>query len=251
MNVLDWISYKYYNFKNNIKYIKNTENNKINTSINTCILLAAGTSSRFDAYKPKQIYTLKKKTIISYSIDSIINIVDELIIITNTSCYDQIKEVANNNKITILINDINSRIESIKTGLLYINNKNISINKIIIHDSARPFVTEDHFKKILESNFQYSQYYLKLVNGLAKKDKTNYNKFLKYKIFDRNEYIELCTPVCCDYKLYYFIFMNYMGNKNPYTEEPITILNLLNIPYNFIEAHQKYLRKITYLDDIY
>jgi 2-C-methyl-D-erythritol 4-phosphate cytidylyltransferase len=248
MNLLEWISYKYYNFKNNIRYKKVDNNSKFNIGI----LLAAGTSSRFNNNKPKQLFQINNKSIISYSIESMINVVDELIIITNEQCYNEIKELVSvNNKIIILINDVNSRIESIKTGLVYINNKHISINKIIIHDSARPYVTEDHFKKILESNFQYSQYYLKLVNGLAKKDKTKYKIFLKYKIFDRDEYIEICTPVCCDYKLYYFIFMNYIGNKNLFTTEPLTILNLLNIPYDFVEAHHKYLRKITYLDDIY
>jgi 2-C-methyl-D-erythritol 4-phosphate cytidylyltransferase len=247
MSILQWISYKYYNFKNNI--IKPDIKPDINQDVNIGILLAAGTSTRFNMKTPKQLFKINDNSIISYSINSMINTVDKLVIVTNSTCYDEVTYMVNltnnNYKITILLNDINSRIKSIKTALLYINNIKVNINKIIIHDSARPFVTKEHFVRILNSKYQYSHYYLKLVNGLVKKEKT------KYEVCNRNEYIEICTPICCDYRLYYFIFMNYIGNMKPFTEEPLTILNLLNIPYEFIEAHPKYLRKITYLDDIY
>jgi 2-C-methyl-D-erythritol 4-phosphate cytidylyltransferase len=48
--------------------------------------------------------------------------------------------------ILVLINDINSRTESIRTGLIYINNNFSSVNNIIIHDSAIPFLIEEQFK---------------------------------------------------------------------------------------------------------
>jgi 2-C-methyl-D-erythritol 4-phosphate cytidylyltransferase len=244
MNIIEWIRYKIYNFTNNITY-----NKVINYSnINIGILLAAGTSSRFNADTPKQLYAINNNSIISYSINSLINIIDELIIITNTPCYNEIKElIKDNNKITLLINDINYRIISIKTGLVYINNKYPNINKVIIHDSARPYVTENQFKKILEitDKYEYTQYYLKLINGLVKKENTN------YIIRNRDNYIEICTPICCNFNLYYFVFMNYIANKNSFTNEPITILNLMNIKYELIQGQHKYLRKITYLDDIF
>jgi 2-C-methyl-D-erythritol 4-phosphate cytidylyltransferase len=244
MNIKEWIAFKIYNFKNNIKYKPSINNN---SNFNIGLLLAAGTSSRFSKIKSKQLSIINDDYVISHSIKSIINIVDKLVIITNSKCYNEIFDIIKNNKIIILTNDINCRIESIKTGLLYINKNYNDINNIIIHDVARPYLTEKHFNLILKSNetFQYSQYYLKLVNGLAKKNKT------KYDIHNRDEYIEICSPICCKYNLYYFIFMNYIGNNKPFTNEPITILNMMNIDCNYIEGYHQYLRKITYIDDIY
>jgi 2-C-methyl-D-erythritol 4-phosphate cytidylyltransferase len=246
MNIKQWILYKIYNFKNNINYKKNILDLKI-PQINIGLLLSAGTSSRFNTKKPKQLFTIDDKPILLHSIQSFINVVDKLIIVTNTQCYDEIKEMTKNYyKIFILINDINSRTESIKKGLSYLQLTYNNINNIIIHDSARPFINETHFKTLLKSNetFQYSQYYLKLVNGLLKKNNEIYD------VKDRDKYIEICTPLCCNYKLYYFIFMNYIGNSNPFTSELIPILNLMNIKCNFIEGYYNSLRKITYIEDI-
>ncbi len=39
-------------------------------------------------------------------------------------------------------------------------------------------------------------------------------------------------PLCVNYNLFYFIFMNYIKTK--YVTELIPILNLLNIEYNLI-----------------
>jgi len=245
MNIKEWFKFKIYNFKNNIKYQKIDNNSKFNIGL----LLSAGTSSRFNNELPKQLYMIDNQSIISHSINSIINVIDKLIIITNSSCYNEIqkiiKDLDNSHKIIILINDINSRNESIKTGLIYINNNFTNMNNIIIHDSVRPFIQEENYIRLLKSNetYQYSQYYLKLVNGLVKKNK-------QYEIRDRDKYIEICTPICCNYNLYYFIFMNYIGNSKPFSTELLPILNLMNIPYNFIEGYYKNLRKITYIEDV-
>jgi len=43
------------------------------------IILAAGTSSRFNSETPKQLYSVNNKPIIEYSIDNMIDLVDKLI----------------------------------------------------------------------------------------------------------------------------------------------------------------------------
>jgi 2-C-methyl-D-erythritol 4-phosphate cytidylyltransferase len=269
------------NLKYNIKIHKFMLNlyNKTNLSRKSksytiCILLSAGTSSRFQdttihnttsQYQYKQIHLIENKPIILYSIEKIIDIVDKLIIITNIECYDKIKNIINENynyqkdkkkKIILLINNINCRLESINTGLHYINkyysknNKNLNnIDNIIIHDVARPYITQDYIQKLISSENDndntthlYSQYYLKLTNGLMNLDNNT--------IVDRNKYIELCTPLCINYNLFNFIFTNYIQKDKSITCEFIPILQLLNININLIEGHYKYLRKITTRDDI-
>jgi 2-C-methyl-D-erythritol 4-phosphate cytidylyltransferase/2-C-methyl-D-erythritol 2,4-cyclodiphosphate synthase len=127
--------------------------------MNIGIILAAGNSSRFDSETPKQLYQINRKEIIYHSIDILSQSLDETIIVSNSSCCDKIKTDA-----VVLVNDVNCRLQSIKKALDYIRNKKVS--NIIIHDSARPFITKDHIDNLLASSkkFLYSQYYLKLTN---------------------------------------------------------------------------------------
>jgi hypothetical protein len=88
--------------------------------------------------------------------------------------------------------------------------------------------------------FLYSQYYLKLVNGLAKGN----------KMVDRGKYVEICTPFICNYGLFCFIFDNYIDGKNRIVHEVMPILNIMGIKYNLILGNSKELRKITYDYDV-
>jgi 2-C-methyl-D-erythritol 4-phosphate cytidylyltransferase len=65
-----------------------------------------------------------------------------------------------------------------------------TVKNVIIHDSARPFIQNYHINELLESMKEnvYSQYYMKLVNGLLN-IKTN-------QFVDRDDYVEICTPLC-------------------------------------------------------
>jgi choline kinase len=104
MKFLSKLKFKMYNYKNNINIQKLYNISKYETTCNICVLLAAGTSSRFINNKSKQLYLLNDIPIIKYSIDVFINSVDKIIIITNSNCYDEIVDIVNNNpKIFILI----------------------------------------------------------------------------------------------------------------------------------------------------
>ena len=49
----------------------------------------------------------------------------------------------------------------------------------------------------------------------------------------------------CNYSLYKFMFYNFMNS------EPIEILDILKVKYNIIFDHNKYLRKITTIEDLF
>ena len=83
---------------------------------------------------------------------------------------------------------------------------------------------------------------MNLYNGLAVKN----NK--KYISVNRDFYIELCTPICCNYYLFKFVFLSYIITK--YYYEFIDILNKLNINYMMLNGTYKYLKKITVIDDV-
>ena len=208
------------------------------------IILAGGKSTRFGK-KNKLFHYINNEKVIVKSVNSLYNISNLIIIVCNSKNYKKIYKLCNKKKINFVINDRDNRIDSIKKGYNYINkNLNTStVDKIIIHDAARPFISENYINKIAKDDFKYSQYYLKLTNGLAKikNKKTN-----KYKAVDRSKYIELTTPIAINFEL----LQNIMNNFEDIVEF-LPILNNLKIKYNLIEGRMKYLRKITYLEDIF
>jgi 2-C-methyl-D-erythritol 4-phosphate cytidylyltransferase len=206
--------------------------------MNVGIILAAGKSSRFNNSIPKQLYTINGKPIINHSIDILNQLLDEVIIITNSTCYSQI--ITNNE---ILVNDVDDRIKSIKTALDYLND---DYSNILIHDAARPFITKDCINNLIESqkNNFHSQYYLPIVNGLAKIGESG-----SWEIPNRDEYIQLCSPQITNFKLFKSIFREYI-ESNIYCEV-LPIVSKLKYDYNLILGDDKYLRKITTINDIY
>ena len=207
--------------------------------MNIGILLAAGRSSRFES--DKQLYEINGKSIISFSIDLLSRNLDKLIIVANSNNYKSISTMSP----IIVINDIDTRIRSIGAALDYISDSIENVKNIIIHDGARPFITQNHIDELLTASqsYSYAQYYLSLVNGLAKR------KEYGYEIVDRGEYIELCTPIIADYKIYNDIFRNHI-DKIESSIEALPVLDSLNIPYKLIEGKHKYLKKITKIEDI-
>lgn len=239
------IQFERINLKNNIKigkFLNSLDKNKSYFTVG--ILLAAGTSSRFKSDIPKQLYILDNKPLIAYSIENMINNVDKLLIITNTSCFSKIFDIVKNKKIVILENDVNCRLESLKVGVDYIAKHYSFTKNIIIHDSARPFLTENHFKieQNLLNEYNYLQYFMPLYNGLYNNETDDF--------VDRDKYIETCTPIFINYRLCHFILKNYMNLSDRITWEFTPICKILNIKYRFLQSSYKYLRKITTFDDI-
>ena len=246
-----------YNF-DNINVSKNIHRSLIsskNEGLKIGILLAGGLSTRFkdscgDVASVKQLFKIKNKSVIEYSIDILENIMDFVFVVTNSSIKEDIsKLVSNRPNFKIIINDVNCRLKSIETAIVYIRENYGSVSSLIIHDSARPFITVTHIEVLINSynsGCMYSQYYLKLVNGLIKKDPYN------FETVDRDDFIEICTPICVDFELFYYLFMNYIANpEERIVWDLIPLLDLMKIKYNLIESHIKYLRKITTIEDIF
>lgn len=200
--------------------------------MNICILLAAGTSSRFGLKTRKQMFILPdtQKTILETCIDNIIKTVDKIILVTNEDFYTK------NRKIIVIPNVINCRLKSIEVGLDYVNkNYSLSTKNIIIHDVARPYITPQHIIDIIKKTDVYSQYCMKLTNGLI---------YEGTQCVDRDCYMELCTPICIKYKICKIIC------KDKVPCEFIDILNEMSLPFHLIPTSFRYIRKITTLDDI-
>jgi len=208
--------------------------------MNVAVILAAGNSSRFLSEIPKQLYSINNKSVASYSIELLSKNFDQLVVITNSRCYDQIRNLTP----SVLINDIDCRLKSIEIALGFFDKTN-NVENILVHDAARPFISQENIDKLFDSQqyHPYSQFYLKLVNGLARRTNSGYT------IVDREEYIELCTPQLVNYELYCSLFNMFVKPK--LTWEIIPILDTLKIQYNLIEGSLKDLRKITTINDLF
>ena len=213
--------------------------------MNTGIVLAAGNSSRFNNKISKILYKLNNKPIIKYSTDLLSQYLDQIIVVVNSKDYKAVKKLLSK-KIAIVVNDMDNRLDSIKTGLDYLKGTDTTSN-ILIHDAARPYIVPEMIESLLDNcqKYQYVQYYLNLIDGLVIKTTTGYD------VVERSKYLQLCTPQIVDYHLFNFLFRKYIYPKNRLSCEALPLLNKFNVQFNLIEGNHRYLRKITTLEDIY
>jgi 2-C-methyl-D-erythritol 4-phosphate cytidylyltransferase len=210
--------------------------------LNIGILLSAGNSTRFHNNTIKQLFIMDNKPLLLHSLDIMYPLLDLIIIIVNTTNFSQIQQITKSYKNVILvINDVDCRLETIWSGIVYLYEKQYNINKIIIHDSARPFITKQHIYNLIHSSKSYIHYCTKITNGLL-------NIYNNETI--REDFIQLCSPLSINYDIAYFIYKNYMSKEHRITWEFFYIVKLLNIDYEFLYDTDKYLRKITYYEDI-
>lgn len=197
------------------------------------IILAGGFSTRFKSSINKILYSYNNKSILTYSLEAMKHL-KLIIIVVNSDTYKHIENIEHNYK--IIINDENDRIISIKKALNCIPN---DISNIYIHDAARFMITKDHLDNLSSTNKLYSQYVIKLTNGLT--------NIKLYHDIERNDYLELCTPIYINVSLAKYIYNNFIPN---FTYEVIYLLNVLDIDYDLIDGHLSFLKKLTYIEDI-
>lgn len=242
------------NLMYNIKNLKNIVPCQITFgSKNIGLLLIGGFGTRFDNNICKQLYKIDSIPLFFYSLEILVKTLDYVVIVVNSIFYNEVKEIISSlNKkkhIFVITNDVGDRLESIFAGLDFID-KNFSkdIVNIIIHDGSRPFIKEKHINNLLsvmkEDDIFYSQYYLNLTNGLLKCNNDNYEEV------NRDDFIEICTPVCVNFGLFFFLFLNYIKKERRICWEIIPLLDLLKIKYKMIKGSIKSLQKITTKDDL-
>lgn len=120
--------------------------------MNTAIIVAAGSGSRFGAERPKQFVELLGKPLIIHTLEKFeaCPAVDEIVLVLLENFIEEF-EISNfRSKITKLKKVIaggSSRSESVKNGLDAVNGK----TKIVaVHDGARPLVSVDEITATIE-----------------------------------------------------------------------------------------------------
>lgn len=120
---------------------------------NYCIILASGSGSRYGADVPKQFIKIAGKTILEHTIEIFekAELIDEIIIVITPEYRTIAEEILIKNhyeKVSKLLNGGEIRKESSFIGISSINDEEANV---IIHDCARPFLTQKIISDCIEA----------------------------------------------------------------------------------------------------
>ncbi|MBO7614320.1 MAG: 2-C-methyl-D-erythritol 4-phosphate cytidylyltransferase [Bacilli bacterium] len=122
---------------------------------NIAVILAAGTGSRIGGEKPKQFLPFNGKELFMHSLLTFTNCenIDEIVLVVNdlyNSDYVNVIKKYEISKKLVLINGGKTRQNSVQNAIEYIseNNENAIV---LVHDAARPYVSEKIIKDNIES----------------------------------------------------------------------------------------------------
>ncbi len=203
------------------------------------IITAGGTSSRY-GNKNKLLEKIDSKTVIEHSLEPFKSFEDikEIIIPANISAIENFKELFADTKV-IIIEGGETRQESVCKALEYVKEE-----YVIIHDGARPLITKEIIKNIIESvqKFDAVSVMTKTTDTIKEVDETG--KIIR--TIDRSMLYNTQTPQAFKTELIKFAHEK-LKNKN-YTDDS-SMLEELNIPVYIVEGSYKNI-KITSKSDL-
>ncbi len=152
------------------------------------VIPAAGSGMRMNSDKNKLLIKIGKDTIIEKTLDIFEKnkYIDEIIVVTNDS--EIIKIARKFSKAGNTISGGDTRQESVHKGILNIEGED---GIVLIHDAARPFITDDVIERVIEMTHLYKS----CIPAVEVKDtiKTIDGDFVS-KTLDRDSLISVQTP---------------------------------------------------------
>ncbi len=119
---------------------------------NTAILLASGVGSRLGGDIPKQFIELNDCFLFEYSLQTFNRhiSIDEIVFVCHPDYIDFVKNIIKRKaytKVSRVVPGGNTRQESVSNGIFSISNEE---GNVLIHDTARPFVTNRAISEVIE-----------------------------------------------------------------------------------------------------
>ena len=204
---------------------------------NHFIILAAGSSKRFDAKKQKQYFFYKNKELFEHSLEKAINseLFKKIILIVDNP--KRIKKKYP--KKVLIIKGGKERSDSSLIGLKKI--KRFQPSNILIHDAARP----DFSIKLLKNLIKNLKKNIAVIPIIHPKDSIKYKIRNELYNLNRNKAFLTQTPQAFRYKNLYKL----ATSQNKIISDEATLFIENNMKIKFIKGENKN-NKITYLEDI-
>ncbi len=168
----------------------------------SAVVLAGGRGKRMGYIQSKQYIDLNGAPILYYTLKQFIenDLIDKIILVVPEDEKDYCKrEVLNKYglKIDNLVSGGNERQESVYNALEKLENSDI----VLIHDGARPFVSQ----KIINDAIEYAKLYKATAPGIMPKDTIKIKDSNNFSIdtLVRSDLVAIQTPQAFDFKLIY------------------------------------------------
>jgi len=205
--------------------------------VNSAIILAGGIGQRMHSDIPKQFIRIKDKMIIDFSMSAFYNNknIDEIIIVCHEDWVDKIK--LHNDK-TIIVKGGQSRTESSMIGINQCSN---SCKNVLIHDAARPFLSNNLINLCVANLIEYDA----VVPVISSQDSLIDITCMKY--LNRKIVKSIQTPQAFRYSK---IAEAYINNHSTYNDDLSALLGYnKNIKCKFINGEKRNI-KITNNEDL-
>lgn len=214
----------------------------------TAIVLAGGQGHRMQTAIPKQYLLLEGKPILYYSLMAFEKSrVDEIVLVTGEGeeeyCREEIVNRYGISKATVIIKGGQERYHSVYAGLKACRD----CETVLIHDGARPFLTEEMIERSIEGARKYQACIL----GMPVKD--------TIKISDGNGYVEITpkrdrvwmvqTPQSFSYSLVYLAYQRLMEEGGQVTDDAMAVERFSGVHVRLLEGSYKNI-KITTPEDL-
>lgn len=212
-----------------------------------CILLAAGKSRRMNSDVSKQFMKINDRPILYYSLNSILNNknIDNIYLVLEEIyveyCRKNIidKWFFDSNKITIVIGG-NNRQDSVYNAL-----KIVKGNYVLIHDAARPFLTNECIDNAIKYAYEYGAASCYITSNDTIKLKCNGET----KTLDRENLLIIQTPQCFE-KSKLISAYNYVKQCGIIITDESSALDLIG-ERTYFYLGDRFNIKITSQEDIY
>ncbi len=204
------------------------------------VLLAAGESKRFGSKIPKPFVKIGHKTLLEYSLSKFEKFkkIKKIIVVINKKHTKYLKDIKVNKFIKIVGGK--NRQESTIKALKYIKKRKIKCSNVLIHDSARPNVSQKLISKILKIPKKNSVVPIIPVHD-AMKEIINKKNVIS---LPREHFFLTQTPQSFNFNE---ILYHHLNNKDLYMDDDVSLMKSIN-KIKFINGEKSNF-KITSMED--
>lgn len=192
---------------------------------NCAVIVAAGRGTRMRAGINKQFIQIGDKPVLYYTLKSFSEcpLIDEIVLVLATGEIEYCKKNIINKygiqKIGAIVEGGAERQESVYNGLKKLKDCDI----VLIHDGARPFVTN----RIIEDGIKYTRIYGASACGVRPKDTIKIIDSNGFSVStpDRTSLFSVQTPQCFQYNIILNSHKNLQSEKTIATDDTIIVEN--------------------------